>query len=242
MPDTMFEEPQEAFPYLPPSAELRNQYSHLFRIEMPLPSRLDKKILDKTAAIVILLCSTPILLTIWIAYKIEGFFDPSSKGPVFYFYWSVSAGRKIKKLKIRSVKMEFIDPALFAKNDWRACKGEWSRAQRTRVGHFVKCYYLDELPQFWSVLKGDMSIVGPRPLAVHHYERDLHQGNVARKLLTGGILGLGHIRKGTNEMGDPRFEYEYIDEYLKRPPFGILSLDIWIIWQGLKVVLAGKGL
>ena len=87
-----------------------------------------------------------------------------------------------------------------------------------------------------------MSIVGPRPLAVHHYERDLQQGNVTRKLLKGGLLGLGHINKGTPEMGNPLYEYEYIDQYLRRGSLGLLALDLWIIWRGIRVILKGKGL
>ena len=86
-----------------------------------------------------------------------------------------------------------------------------------------------------------MSIVGPRPLSVMHFERDRDQGNVTRSLLKGGLLGLGHINKGTSEMGNSKYEYEYIDEYIKRSSFGLLKLDIWIIWQGVKVIFRGGG-
>jgi len=235
-------EPEEAFPYLPPSAALRDQYADIFALTDPIVLRLDKWIFDKIISLAVLSVAAPILGLMWCAYKIEGLIDPSARGPVFYYYWSMSAGQKIKKLKVRAVKVQYIDPELARQHDWRANKGEWNVEHRTRIGHFAKSYYLDELPQFWSVLIGDMSIVGPRPLAVHHYERDLAQGNVSRKLLRGGILGFGHIRKGTEEMGDPKFEYEYIHEYLKRRPLGIIALDTWILWRGLHVVVDGKGL
>ena len=87
-----------------------------------------------------------------------------------------------------------------------------------------------------------MSIVGPRPLAVHHYERDRRQGNVTRFLIKGGLLGLGHVMKGTPEMGNPVYEYEYIDNYLGLSAFGLLWLDLVIIGRGIKVVFQGKGL
>ena len=60
-----------------------------------------------------------------------------------------------------------------------------------------------------------MSIVGPRPLSVLN-ERDKAQGNVTRSLLKGGLLGLGHINKGTSEMGNSIHEYEYVEQYQKR--------------------------
>ena len=107
------------------------------------------------------------------------------------------------------------------------------------MGTVVKNFYLDEIPQFFSVLKGEMSIVGPRPLSVLHTERDAEQGNVTRKLIKGGLLGLGHINKGTSEMGNPIYEYEYIDKYMNASDIELLFLDLKIIYKGILLIFKG---
>jgi lipopolysaccharide/colanic/teichoic acid biosynthesis glycosyltransferase len=235
------QEPTEAFPYTPPTDEIKAKYAHIFALKEDLPSRFFKTLFDKFLAFILLSICLPILLILKIAYAIEGILIPENRGPMLFYYWGVSGGKKMKKWKLRLIKRKYIEPEGAARHDWIAFSAEWTPDSRTIVGGFAKKWYLDELPQFWSVLIGDMSIVGPRPLSVLHYDRDKTQGNVTRSLLKGGLLGLGHINKGTNEMGNSLYEYQYIDEYLKRSSFGLLRLDLWIIWTGAIVILKGGG-
>lgn len=237
----MKSEPKGAFPYRPPSKEILREYEHIFQIEDPLPDRFWKSIFDKGFSFLFIILSFPLILIVCISYIIEGFLIKENKGPIFFFYWAVSRGKKFAKYKIRLIKQDFIDQNLAKENNWLAYSAEWSEESRTFTGSLVKKYYLDEIPQFISILKGEMSIVGPRPLSEMHYERDIAQGNVTRRLLKGGMLGLGHINKGTDLMGDPSFEYEYIDEYLKRSSFSLMCLDIWIIYKGIMLILKGGG-
>ena len=234
-------EPQEAFPYKPPSEKVFDNYKYIFQLNEELHPRFFKVAFDKLIALILLVIAAPILLLLKVAYLIEGWLIPENKGPMFFYYNAVSAGKIIPKYKIRLIKTKYIEPEGAKRGDWIAYSAEWTTDSRTYVGQFVKKFYLDELPQFYSVLKGDTSIVGPRPLSVLHYERDLAQGNVTRKLLKGGLLGLGHINKGTAEMGNPIYEYEYIDQYIKRSSFGLLCLDLWIIWKGIIVIFKGGG-
>ena len=234
-------EPKEAFPYRPPTEEVRLKYQHIFELDDRLPSRFCKVVFDKVVAFFLLVFAAPILLLLKIAYLIEGIFIPDNAGPMLFYYNAVSAGKIIPKYKIRLIKTKYIDPEGAKRHDWIAFSAEWNSDSRTIVGQVAKKFYLDELPQFWSVLVGDMSIVGPRPLSVLHYERDLAQGNVTRSLLKGGLLGLGHINKGTGEMGNSTYEYEYVDHYLTRSSLGLMRLDLWIVWKGIIIIFKGGG-
>jgi lipopolysaccharide/colanic/teichoic acid biosynthesis glycosyltransferase len=230
-----------AFPYQAPNLHIYQIYSYTFHEQFSVKQKYFKLLFDKVIAIIFLLITLPIVILLKLAFIVEGLFIPENKGPMFFSYYAVSQGKVFPKYKIRLIKTKYIEPEGAKRGDWIAFSGEWNEDSRTYVGAFVKKFYLDEIPQFWNVLKGDMSIVGPRPLAMIHYVRDLAQGNVTRKLLKGGLLGLGHIMKGKPEFGNPIYEYEYIDQYTKRSELGLLWLDLTIIWRGILLILKGGG-
>ena len=107
-----------------------------------------KRLLDIVGAGVVLVLLAPLLVGLAIAVKLE------SRGPVFYRCRRVGfRGRELHILKFRKMHKDATGPALTVSADDRL----------TRVGRFVASAKLDELPQLWNVLRGEMSLVGPRP-------------------------------------------------------------------------------
>jgi lipopolysaccharide/colanic/teichoic acid biosynthesis glycosyltransferase len=231
----------KSFPYKPPTDYIKQKYSYIFHEHFSIKQKFFKLFFDKVAALVFLIITLPIIVLLKLAFIIEALFIPENRGPMFFAYNAVSEGKVFPKYKIRLLKTKYIEPKGAKSGDWIAYSEEWNESSRTYVGAFIKKFYLDEIPQFWNVLRGDMSIVGPRPLAVIHYEQDLAQGNVTRKCLKGGLLGLGHIMKGKSEFGNPIYEYEYIDQYIKRSELGLFFLDLTIIWRGILLIFKGGG-
>jgi lipopolysaccharide/colanic/teichoic acid biosynthesis glycosyltransferase len=234
-------EPSDAFPYKAPYEAVKIKYTYIFSIDHALPQKFLKLFFDKLVALFFILLTSPILLLLKIGFLVEGLFFKENRGPMFFSYNAISKGKIFKKYKIRIIKLKYIDPIGAKNGNWLAYSAEWNPKARTFLGSFVKKFYLDEIPQFYNVLIGDMSIVGPRPLSVMHYERDISQGNISRKIIKGGLLGLGHIHKGDIQFGDPIHELEYIDSYIKKSELELLVFDLQIIWRGFLLILKGGG-
>lgn len=237
----MIEEPSEAFPYKPPTDDIKKRYKLMFSIKIKVKHRLVKTIFDKLLSSILLFLTAPLFLLIKIFYTLEGIIIPNNRGPMIYSYDAVSHGETFHKYKIRVIKVSCVDAELSAKGSWLAHAKEWDPACRTYTGSIVKKFYLDELPQLYSIFIGDMSFVGPRPLSKLHYERDLSQGNVTRKIIRGGLLGLGHIQKGKPDFGNPIYEYQYAEVYIDGSSLALLLLDIKIILRGIILVMKGGG-
>tara|TARA_Y100000389_G_C17310836_1_gene437887 strand:+ start:36 stop:755 length:720 start_codon:yes stop_codon:yes gene_type:complete len=231
----------KSFPYLPPNEEIKSIYRDVFLLTEELPDRFLKKVFDKAISSLLLFFALPIFIILKILFVIEGVLIPENKGPMFFSYNSVSQGKIFPKYKIRIIKCKYIDEEKARLGLWEAYSSEWNPESRTIIGTFVKNFYLDELPQLYNILLGNMSFVGPRPLSELHYNMEIDQGNIYRKYIKGGLLGLGHVEKGTDNFGDPSYEYKYIDSYMKLSALKFMALDFHIILRGVILIFKGGG-
>jgi exopolysaccharide biosynthesis polyprenyl glycosylphosphotransferase len=205
----------------------------LHRGQVPAIGLLLKRAVDIFFASLVLLIVSPLLLLIAVAIRLD------SRGPVFYSSERLGKkGRVFRCIKFRTMvrdaekrKAELLhlnerDGVLFKiENDPRI----------TRLGRFLRKYSLDELPQFFNVLRGDMSVVGPRPpLAseVHKYELS----HLRRLDVTPGITGLWQVQGRQ----DPSFD-SYVSLDMTYIENWSIWLDIRIMLRTVGVVLAGTG-
>jgi exopolysaccharide biosynthesis polyprenyl glycosylphosphotransferase len=215
--------------------EYRGRFPSLYLPNRPKPMAelMLKRLLDAVCSIVVLLIGSPLLLLIALAVRLD------SPGPVIYA--STRIGRKARtfrcyKFRTMAANAEALKRSLLHLNERDGVLFKISNDPRiTRVGRILRKYSLDELPQFWNVLKGDMSMVGPRPpLAdeVQQYELD----HLRRLDVLPGITGLWQVESRSN----PSFDrYISLDvEYVER---WHLRMDFKILFKTIAVVFAGGG-
>tara|TARA_R110002111_G_scaffold145581_1_gene212068 strand:- start:23436 stop:24752 length:1317 start_codon:yes stop_codon:yes gene_type:complete len=177
-----------------------------------------KSVMDKTIALLAILLLGPLMLGVAAIIKL------SSPGPVLFRQnrhgWN---GNIIEVLKFRSMRIHDDKTVVqAAKNDPRV----------TPVGKFLRRSSIDELPQLFNVLRGDMSLVGPRPHAVAHndYYSDKILAYMARHRIKPGITGLAQV-------SGYRGETETIDKMQKRVELDLDYINHWSLWLDIKILL-----
>lgn len=163
-----------------------------------------------------------------------------SPGPVFFGQTRIGKnGRKFTFYKFRSMYQdaEQRKKELMKKNEVKGLMFKLENDPRiTKTGRFIRKTSIDELPQFWNVLRGDMSLVGTRPPTVDEYER-YEAKHKCRLSMTPGLTGLWQI-SGRSDIKDfdevVKLDMQYIDNWSILKDIKILILTIW-------VVLIGKG-
>lgn len=163
-----------------------------------------------------------------------------SKGPVFFSQVRIGKnGRRFKMYKFRSMYIDAEErkKELMAQNEVKGLMFKMDNDPRiTKVGQFIRKTSIDELPQFFNILKGDMSLVGTRPPTVDEFE----QYNIyyrRRLSITPGLTGMWQV-SGRSDIKDfddvVKLDLKYIDEWSLRQ-------DVKILIQTVGVVLFGKG-
>ncbi|MWQ01155.1 exopolysaccharide biosynthesis polyprenyl glycosylphosphotransferase [Glaesserella parasuis] len=187
-----------------------------------------KRVIDVIAVLITLPITICIMLITAIAIRLE------SKGNVLFIQKRVGQGRKEFNLyKFRSMCQDSEkDGAKFATtNDMRI----------TKVGKFIRKTRIDELPQFFNVLKGDMSLIGPRPeqkVFVDKFIKEIPFYNY-RHIVKPGISGWAQVIQGyTADVNDTKIKLQYDLYYIKN--FSIW-LDILIVFKTIKTMLTGFG-
>ncbi|MCK5579842.1 MAG: sugar transferase [Candidatus Omnitrophica bacterium] len=192
-----------------------------------------KRIFDLLASFFLLVLLSPVFL--WLAILIK----KDSPGPVLYSSKRYGRrGRKFNMYKFRSMVAD-ADTGLEQLQDANEVDGPIFKIKKdpriTKTGKFLRRYSLDELPQIFNVFKGDMSLVGPRPLPIEQIEKeDLRQ--LKRLAVRPGITGLWQIR-GRSDISFARlvkWDIWYINNWS-------FWLDLNILLQTIPVVLKGKG-
>ena len=195
---------------------------------MPLFYRVIKRTLDLSISILLLIISFPVILVAAVAVK------TTSKGSIFYCQKRVGLhGHAFKIVKIRTM----IQNAEIGGAQWAALNDN----RITSVGRFLRATRIDELPQLWNIIKGDMSLVGPRPerpeftdeleLKIPFYR--------ARFSVRPGVTGWAQIKyKYTNTLDDTNTKLEYDLYYIKNRS---IYLDLFIIGKTIKTVIQCKG-
>ncbi|RDJ99499.1 undecaprenyl-phosphate glucose phosphotransferase [Paraburkholderia lacunae] len=181
---------------------------------------LQKAIFDRLFAAVALLALSPVMLAIAAAIKL------SSKGPVLFTQRRKGAdGRVFRIYKFRSMRVH-------AERDGVVHQATRNDPRITRVGAFLRRTSLDELPQFLNVLRGEMSVVGPRPHAIEHDDqyRSVVDGYIHRYRIKPGITGWAQVngfRGETDRIEKMQGRVEHDLYYLRNWSFG---LDMRIVF------------
>jgi len=200
-------------------------------------SQLIKRILDITLTIAGILIFLPLLILIALAIKL------SSRGPILFAQERLGMdGTRFKALKFRSMYLNAEAKLEEILQSDRELRQEFEVFHKLRrdpsvigVGRFLRKFSLDELPQMWNVLKGEMSLVGPRAYIPNELAKMNSSENMILKALP-GITGLWQVRGRNNCSFQQRLD---IDIYYVRN--WSLSLDFYILASTFRVVLLGKG-
>jgi lipopolysaccharide/colanic/teichoic acid biosynthesis glycosyltransferase len=210
--------------------------------EQPVVYPVLKSATDKVVAALLLVLFAPVFAVVLAALALDMLLVPRDRGGWLYRERRISRGREFDLLKFRALRSDAL--ADMRRHGGHARLWEADPRNLTWTGrHLLKRWYLDELPQFVNVLRGQMSLVGPRPWPVQMVAEQVAQGYSYRNLIRAGLTGPAQVSKGTPDpVSYARLDLAYVEACRTQSSMRLLRYDLAILFQTVRVILRGQGL
>jgi lipopolysaccharide/colanic/teichoic acid biosynthesis glycosyltransferase len=201
-----------------------------------------KLVLDKALALLLLVLLTPVFALVLAAMGIDMLVSARDGGRWLYRERRVSRGREFDLLKFRTLRRDVLERVRSEESHARLHEAD--EANLTWAGRRVlKPWYLDELPQIWNVLRGDMSLVGPRPWPPSMVANQAAKGLSYRNEFVAGWTGPAQVEKGVTESaGYAQLDVAYVEACRSSSAWQIVGRDLGILRRTLVVMAKGEGL
>jgi lipopolysaccharide/colanic/teichoic acid biosynthesis glycosyltransferase len=171
---------------------------------------------------------------------IDAIASPRDRGGFFYREPRISRGRVFGLLKFRTLRRDVLDQMRIA--DGHARLYEADPDNLTWTGRWLlKPWYLDEVPQLLNVLRGDMSLVGPRPWPPEMVRRQVAEGRDYRNRIPAGLTGPAQVTKG-EAIPFEDLDVLYLERCTRLSSWALVRYDLQILWRTMLVIARREGL
>jgi lipopolysaccharide/colanic/teichoic acid biosynthesis glycosyltransferase len=203
---------------------------------------MPKQILDKGIALLLLVLLAPVFALVLAVMGIDMLVSARDRGRWLYRERRVSRGREFDLLKFRTLRRDVLERVRSEEAHARLHEGD--EANLTWVARRVlKPWYLDELPQIWNVLRGDMSIVGPRPWPPSMVANQIANGLTYRNEFVAGWTGPVQVAKGITRPADySQLDLAYVRACRQDGAAKLVRRDLGLLWSTVRVLGRGEGL
>jgi lipopolysaccharide/colanic/teichoic acid biosynthesis glycosyltransferase len=206
----------------------------------PICNPLPKRALDVTVAAALRTSVSPVLVVVLAAMALDMLLSRRDRGAFLYREPRISRGRTFGLLKFRTLTNDAL--ADMRREESHARLYEADPANLTWAGRrILKPWYFDELPQFLNVLRGDISLVGPRPWPPAMVERQVVEGRDYRLRVVAGLTGPAQVTKGTGR-GFEDLDREYLERSGRLGGWSLVRYDLGILLRTVRVIIRGEGL
>ena len=205
------------------------------------PIHSTKRIFDIVFSFLILTVFSPLILLILISIFIEHAIRLRPLDPFFYGEIRFSQGNPFTLFKFNIFKHDVVLD-MRSRGTFIHTKDLERNGSLLYVGWVLKQVYLDELPQFFNILTGDMSVVGPRPVNEEVYSALMSRGITDKAKVRAGLTGYYQCHKHTADKRSDDMDKEYVDYYANNPWYRLMLFDFKILLRTVKVLILAKGI